>query len=75
MKNKDHKIMIGSGEYSIFMGAKKGQKVMLDDGTIVKVGITLDDHREEIEYEMDRAIYGKPVALVKKLVRKINKTK
>ena len=48
---------------------------MLDDGTIVKVGITLDDHREEIEYEMDRVIYGKPVALVKKLVRKINKTK
>ena len=73
MKNKDHKIMIGSGEHSIFMGAKKGQKVMLDDGTIVKVRVTIDEHREEMEYEMDRAIYGKSVALVKKLVRKIKK--
>lgn len=71
MKNKDSKIMIGSGEHSIFMGAKKGQKVMLDDGTIVRAGMTIDEHREELEYRMDRAIYGKPVALAKKLVRKI----
>lgn len=69
-KNKEEVLMmIESGEDSTFIKVKKGKKVMLDDGTFVEVGLIL----EESKRRLDDMLYSKPVALVKKINRRLKK--
>ena len=46
-KIKNVKVMIGSGEHSMFLNVPKGKKVMLEDGTFIRVGITAEEARNE----------------------------
>lgn len=62
-KNDEVLMMIGSGEDSAFI------KVMLDDGTFVEAGLT----QEESKRRIDDMLYSKPVALVKKINRRLKK--
>ena len=72
-KNKDDyvRVMIGSGEDSIFVRKKRGERYMLSDGTFVIAGDTSEESRQRLEDRLDDAIYSKTVAFVKKLSRKI----
>lgn len=71
--NKNIKVMIGSGEYAIFINKKCGEKYMLEDGTLVRVGITPKKAKEKLDNRVDDALYSKPVAFTKRLIRKIKK--
>ncbi len=68
-KNDEVLMMIGSGEDSAFIKVKKGKKVMLNDGTFVEAGLIL----EESKRRLDDMLYSKPVALVKKINRRLKK--
>ena len=46
-KIKNVKVMIGSGEHSMFLNVPKGKKVMLEDGTFIRAGITAEEARNE----------------------------
>ena len=46
-KIKNVKVMIGSGEHSMFINVPKGKKVMLEDGTFIRAGITSEEARNE----------------------------
>lgn len=46
-KIKNVKVMIGSGEHSIFLKVPNGKKVMLADGTFIRAGITSEKARNE----------------------------
>ena len=70
-KNKDIYVMVGYGENSTFVKAKKGEKVMIRYGNIIEAGLTPEEERQRIEDGLDDIIYSKPVAFVKKLARKI----
>lgn len=50
-KNKGNKVtvMFGSGEHAIFTKVKRGEKVMIDDGTIVEAGLTLEESQTILE--------------------------
>lgn len=71
-KSDDITVMIGSGEHSIFVKMKCGERYMLDDGTFVIAGDTPEQSRNILDDMIDDAIYSKPVAFVKKLKRKLN---
>lgn len=64
-------VMIGSGEHAIFVKKKRGERYMLDDGTFVIAGDTPEQSRNRLDDRIDDAMYSKPVALVKKLTRRI----
>ena len=66
-------VMIGSGEDSIFVKKKRGERYMLSDGTFVIAGDTPEESKARLEDSLDDAIYSKPVALVKKIIRRIKK--
>ena len=75
-KNDSVRVMVGMGENSTFMKTKKGNRVMIgsgDDSCLIKVGISLEESRNEIDDKIDDVIYTKPVAFVKKLQGKIRK--
>lgn len=72
-KNNKTLVQIGSGEHAIFIHVKKGNKVYLEGGTIIKVGITPKECERNLEDRLDDIAYTKPVALVKKLKRRFNK--
>ena len=65
------KVMIGSGEDAIFVRVKRGQKVLLSDGTVIRAGDSPKAYRERLEDRLDDAIYSKPVAFVKKMKRRV----
>lgn len=46
-KIKNVKVMIGSGEHSMFITVPKGKKVMLEDGTFIRAGITSEEAKNE----------------------------
>ena len=46
-KIKNVKVMIGSGEHSMFLNVPKGKKVMLEDGIFIRAGITSEEARNE----------------------------
>lgn len=54
---------------------KKGKKVMLSDGTIIEAGLTPEEQKQRLEEKLDVALYGKPIALMKKIRRKIKSFK
>lgn len=66
-------IMIGSGQHSTFIKAKKGERVMLSDGTFVEAGLTPKESKRRLDDKIDDMLYSKPVALVKKISRKLKK--
>lgn len=45
-KDNTSLMMIGSGENAIFVRVKKGKKIMLFDGTVIKAGMTIEEYRE-----------------------------
>ncbi len=66
-------IMIGSGQHSTFIKVKKGERVMLSDGTFVEAGLTPEESKRRLDDKIDDMLYSKPVALVKKISRKLKK--
>ena len=46
-KIKNIRVMIGSGEHSMFLNVPKGKKIMLGDGTFIRAGITSEEARNE----------------------------
>lgn len=76
-KNKKDKVrtMIGSGEHTIFVTKKRGQKYMLSDGTFVMAGDTPEESRARLEKRLDDLIYSKQVAFVKKINRRLKKVR
>ena len=70
-KNID--VMIGYGELATFEKVKKGDSVMTRYGNIVEAGLTREEEKNRIEDDLDDILYSKPVALVKKIKRRIKK--
>ena len=66
-------MMIGSGEHSIFIKVKEGERVILSDGTFVEAGLTPEESKRRLDDKIDDMIYSKPVALVKKISRRLKK--
>ena len=66
-------MLIGSGEHSTFIKVKKGEKVMLSDGTFVEAGLTPEESKRRLDDKIDDMLYSKPVALVKKISRRLKK--
>lgn len=70
-KSKMVTVMIGSGENALFVKKKRGERYMLFDGTIVRAGVSPEQERARLEDRYDDIVYNKPVAFVKKMVRRI----
>ena len=66
-------MLIGSGEHSTFIKVKKGERVMLNDGTFVEAGLTPEESKRRLDDKIDDMLYSKPVALVKKISRRLKK--
>ena len=76
MKEKNSesvRVMIGSGENSMFLRKKYGERVILEDGTIIRAGETLEESSQRLEDKLDDVTYSKPVAFVKKISRSIRR--
>lgn len=71
IKNDKVLMMIGSGEHSIFIKVKKGEKIMLSDGSVVEAGLTQEESKMRLDDRVDDILYSKPVALVKKISRRL----
>ena len=75
-KSKEVIAMIGSGEDSIFIRVKKGERIMVGSGEescFVRAGITPEEASLELDDKIDDALYSKPVAFVKKMKRRIQR--
>lgn len=70
---KTVRVMIGSGSHATFIKVRKGQKVMINNGTIIEAGLTPEEQQRRIDDKFDDLIYPKPIANVKKLVRRLKK--
>jgi len=70
-KTNKVRLMVGSGEHSILVTKKRGERYILSDGTFVRAGDTPEESRARLEDRLDDAIYSKPVAFVKKLSMRI----
>lgn len=66
-------MMIGSGEHSTFIKVKKGERVILNDGTFVGAGLTLEESKRRLDDKIDDMLYSKPAALIKKINRRLKK--
>ncbi len=67
-------ILIRSGDQSMFASVKNGETVLLgDSSTFVYAGTSMKEEKRKIENDLDDVIYSKPVALIKKLERRIKK--
>lgn len=73
-EQKEEIVLIRSGEQSMFATIKEGETILLGDpSTFVCPGISMKEEQRKIEDDLDDILYSKPVALVKKLKRKIKK--
>lgn len=55
MKDKEYvRVMIGSGENAQFITVKKGTKVMLFDGTVIRAGVTCEEFRQGMDDKIDK---------------------
>lgn len=72
-KNEKVDVMVGYGEMATFKKVNKGDLVMARYGNIIEAGLTREEERQRIEDDLDDIIYSKPVALVKKIQRRIKK--
>ena len=66
-------MMIGNGEYLIFIKVKKGERLILSDRTFVETGLTLEESKRRLDDKIDDMIYSKLVTLVKKISRRLKK--
>lgn len=68
-RNKKRKntvrVMIGSGEHAMFINVPRGTKIMLEDGTFVRVGLTLDEYKKERNKEIDNMLKREDKAIKK----------
>ncbi len=75
-ENKDEngykKVMIGSGENAIFVTKQKGDRVMLDDGTFVRVGDNPYQSRKKLDEKLEN-IVKEEKSLVRKIIKKIGR--
>ena len=69
-KIKNVKVMIGSGEHSIFIKVPKGKKIMLEDGTFIRAGITSEEARNEFLERENKIIKDIEKEQLKENVRK-----
>ena len=69
-KIKNVKVMIGSGEHSMFINVPKGKKVMLADGTFIRAGITSEEARNEFLEKENKIIKDIEKEQLKENVRK-----
>lgn len=72
-RSKKIPVMIGTGEDAIFIRVQKGRRVLinsLDDSCFIRAGTSPEEARERIEDRLDNMVYGKPVAKVRKMVKK-----
>lgn len=73
-KKKNHKrsskklipVMIGTGEHSTFIYVKKGERVMIDDGSFIVAGMTLEEERKELEKGLKESPKEKILSLFKR---------
>lgn len=80
-KNSKHRdktttVMIGNGEHSTFVNVKRGERVMIGSGEhscFVEAGLTLEEEQKRLDNRLDDVLYCKPLAMVRKIVRKIQK--
>lgn len=57
MNDKDYvRVMIGSGDNAHFITVKKGTRVMLFDGTVIRAGKTCEEFRQEIDKKIDKVV-------------------
>lgn len=76
LKGKTSRVMIGNGEHSTLLKVRKGERVMIGSGEhscFVEAGLTAEESRIRLDDKLDDVIYSKPVALVKKIVRRIQR--
>ena len=52
-KSKNTLVMIGIGENTTFIKVKRGDKVMLFDGTMIKAGETIEEYQKKLEERYD----------------------
>ena len=53
--NKEYvRVMIGSGENAQFITVKKGTRVMLSDGTVIRAWVTCEEFRQEMAKKIDK---------------------
>ena len=68
--------MIGNGEHSTVIKVKNGERVMIGSGEhscFVETGLTPEESRIRLDDEYDDIIYSRPVAIVKKIIRRIQR--
>ena len=66
--------LIAMHKKKIFTKVKKGKRIMIGSGEhscLVRAGISPEEEKQELNNKIDDAIYSRPVALVKKLQRRI----
>ena len=67
-KDKDEvRVLIGNGSSSLFINGKKGDRQILSDGTIVKIGVKPEEEREYIDRKLKIITTKNPI---KKLILK-----
>ena len=55
MKDKEYvRVMIGRGENAYFIKVKKGTRIMLFDGTVIRAGETFEEFRQEMDKKIDK---------------------
>lgn len=69
-KSNKVRLMVGSGEHSILVTKKRGERYILSDGTLVIAGDTPEESRERLEKKLDDLTSSKPMTFVKKLSKK-----
>lgn len=75
-KGKNNTVMIGNGEHSIFIKANSKERVMIGSGEhscFIEPGLTTRELEMKLEDKMDDVIYSKPIAIVKKIGRRIKR--
>lgn len=55
-KDKEYIVMIGGGDSSIFIHAKKGDKIHVGNGMIQEVGLTVEEERRRIDERLAKSI-------------------
>jgi len=73
---KYHQSRLNQKQYDVRMLLGEGEKVLIGEGEhsiFVEAGLTWEEEKRRLEDRIDDAIYSKPVAMIKKLVRRIKK--
>ena len=60
-------VMFGSGEHTVFTKVKRGEKVMIDDGTIIEAGITPEESQRRLEKRFNE-ICEEPTTIKQKVL-------